>query len=109
MAKTIKLTYDNNVYVLEYNRSTARTLERAGFSLNELSEKPVTMVPMLFQGAFLAHHRKVKSALIDEIMENTPNKDDLIGKLTEMYADTVNTVLEEPAESEGNSSWEASW
>lgn len=109
MSRKIKIKYKNTEYVLEYNRSTAKMLEKAGFSLEQIQNQPVTMIPLLFQGAFLAHHRKVKAELIDEMFEHTPNKDKIIGVLSEMYADTLNTLLEEPdANDEGNAIWEES-
>ena len=109
MARTIRFNYKNTEYILEYNRATTKMLERAGFSLEQLSNQPVTMIPLLFQGAFMAHHRKVKTDLIDEMFAHTPNKERIIAVLTEMYADTVNTLLEEPdADNEGNAIWEES-
>ena len=53
----IALTYENKEYVLEYSRQSVRTMEAQGFVLNELETKPVTMIPMLYQGAFIKHHK----------------------------------------------------
>lgn len=84
-------------------------MERQGFNVNDISEKPMTTLPALFAGAFLAHHRFVKRDVIDKIYDSLPNKQDLISKLAEMYNEPIEALFEEPKESEGNVSWEASW
>lgn len=84
-------------------------MERQGFNVNDISEKPMTTLPALFAGAFLAHHKWVKKDVIDEIYNRMENKQDLLQKLTEMYNEPIEALFEEPKESEGNVSWEASW
>lgn len=84
-------------------------MERQGFNVNDISEKPMTTLPALFAGAFLAHHKWVKKDVIDEIYNRLENKQDLLQKLTEMYNEPIEALFEEPKESEGNVSWEASW
>jgi hypothetical protein len=84
-------------------------MERQGFVASEITEKPMLTLPALFAGAFLAHHRYLKREIIDEIFEKFTNKQELIGKLAEMYNEPIEALFEEPKESEGNVSWEASW
>lgn len=109
MAKTIIITNPANgkSYTLEFTRKTASMLETSGFRVDELSSKPVTMIPMLFAGAFLANHKDTKRATIDGIYNKMPHKDELISALIEMYADTINTLMAEPedGEQEGNPNW----
>lgn len=109
MAKKISFMYDGKDYTLEYTRKSIEIMERQGFNVNDISEKPMTTLPALFAGAFLAHHKWVKKDVIDEIYNRMENKQDLLQKLTEMYNEPIEALFEEPKESEGNVSWEASW
>lgn len=108
MATQITLTYKNEKYTLEYTRLTASSIEKQGFSLDELTVKPNIMIPLLVHGAFLRHHRDLKQKLIDEIYANLINKtgkedeEGFIGVLADMYAETVSTLTDETATDEGN-------
>lgn len=108
MATQITLTYKNEKYTLEYTRLTATAIEKQGFSLDDLTNKPNTMIPLLVQGAFLRHHRDLKQKFIDEIYANVVNKagkegeEGFITVLAEMYAETVATLTDETAVDEGN-------
>ena len=109
MAKKIFFVYDGKEYTLEYTRKSIEIMERQGFNVNDIIEKPMTTLPALFAGAFLANHKWVKKDVIDEIYSRMENKQDLLQKLTEMYNEPIEALFEEPKESEGNVSWEASW
>ena len=84
-------------------------MEKKGFIASDITEKPMTTLPALFAGAFLAHHRFVKSDIIDNIYSKLTKKEDLIGKLAEMYNEPILTLVEEPEEAEGNLDWTATW
>ena len=109
MNKQLRFTYQNKEYCLEYTRSTVETMEKKGFVAADIERKPVTVLPALFAGAFLANHRYVKQDVIDEIYSKMTNKQELIGKLAEMYNEPIMALIDEPAESEGNLDWTASW
>ena len=109
MAKQLRFTYQNKEYVLEYNRRSVEIMEKKGFVASEIETKPVTVLPALFAGAFLANHRYVKQDVIDEIYSKMTNKQELIGKLAEMYNEPIMALVNEPDESEGNLDWTASW
>lgn len=109
MAKQIRFTYEEKNYVLEFTRKTVSELERKGFIAAEVEAKPMTMLPALFAGSFLSHHRHVKQETVDAIFAKMPNKEDLIGKLVEMYTEPIEALLDEPAETEGNVDWATSW
>jgi hypothetical protein len=108
MSTKITINYHGKDYDLEYSRTTAAQIEDQGFSLDQLTEKPVKMIPLLFYGAFLKHNRGIKRQLVDEIFENLANKsgDDgetgIIGVLAEMYAETVQTLTDNQTVDEGN-------
>lgn len=108
MAKKITIPYGGKKYTLEFTRSTASSLERAGFVFDELDKKPATMIPMLFRGAFSANHPNTKVATLDKIYDGLNNKPGLVKLLAEMFSETVYTLLsDDDEEDEGNPGWEA--
>ena len=110
MAKQIKLTYDGQDYTLEYTRKSVEKMEQAGFVVSEVKDKPVSTLPVLFAGAFLAHHRWVKQDIIDEIYETIPNKESFMSKLVEMYAEPIEALFDEPkGDAEKNATWEVNF
>ena len=109
MAKQLHFTYDGKDYTLEFTRRTVAEMEKKGFIASDITEKPMTTLPALFAGAFLAHHRFVKSDIIDDIYSKLTHKEELIGKLAEMYNEPILSLVEEPEESEGNLDWTATW
>lgn len=109
MAKTIRLEYKDKVYNLEYTRATAMKMEDAGLNLDNVEAKPMRTLTMLFQGAFLAHHRNVQPGVIEELLNAIPDKDGLFKRLAEMYTEPAEALFDEPEASEGNAKWDASW
>ena len=109
MAKQLRFTYQDKQYCLEYTRKSVEMMEKNGFVASEIQSKPMTTLPALFAGAFLANHRFVKQDVIDAIFAKMTNKGDLIGKLAEMYNEPIMTLIDEPDEAEGNLDWTASW
>jgi hypothetical protein len=109
MAKQIIFTYDGKEYTLEYTRRTIKQMEDEGFVARNIDDRPMTLLPALFAGAFKAHHRFVKTDVIDEIYAHMPNKEDLIGKLAEMYNEPIVSLMEEPEDTAKNVEWTASW
>lgn len=109
MSKQLTFDYKGTKYTLEYTRRTVELMEKAGFVAEELKIKPMLLLPQLFAGAFLAHHRFVKADVIEEIYAKLTNKSELIGKLAEMYNEPIEALIEEPAESSENLTWTQSW
>lgn len=109
MAKQLRFTYDGKDYTLEFTRRTVMEMEKKGFIASNITDKPMTMLPALFAGAFLAHHRWVKEDVINDIYSKLTNKEDLIGKLAEMYNEPIMALVEEPENIEGNLDWTATW
>jgi len=108
-AKTLSFEYEDKSYKLEFTRRTVAEMEKRGFIASDITDKPMTTLPALFAGAFLAHHRFVKQELIDEIFSKITDKENFIGKLAEMYNEPILTLVEEPEPSMGNVEWEANW
>lgn len=109
MAKQLSITHQGREYILEYTRETVAMMERKGFKASDIQDKPMTTLPELFAGAFLANHRFVKRDIIDAIYERLTQKGELIGRLAEMYNEPIMTLIDDPDEAEGNLNWTASW
>ena len=99
----IVLNHDKKEYVLEYSRQSVKTMESQGFVLDEITSKPMTMIPLLFSGAFIKNCKGIKRSTIDEIFDGIGDKTGLMQALMEMYAETLSTLTEENAE--GNVTW----
>lgn len=107
MSKKIKIPYGGKTYVLEFTRQTASTIEKNGFVVTEISDKPATMIPLLYRGAFLANHPNTKGETIEKIIASLKNKTGLIQALVEMFSDAVSTLFDTEEGDEGNPGWEA--
>lgn len=109
MNKQLRFTYNGKEYCLEYTRKSVEQMEKSGFVVADIKDKPMTTLPTLFAGAFLANHRFVKQEVIDEIYSKMTNKSELIGKLAEMYNEPIMALINDPEENEGNLNWTTSW
>ena len=109
MAKQLIFTFEDKEYTLEFTRRTVAEMEKKGFIATEITDKPMSTLPALFAGAFLAHHRYVKPEVIENIFGKLTKKEDLIGKLAEMYNEPIMALVAEPEEDKGNVSWTATW
>lgn len=103
MAKQLKITYNNKVYTLEFTRASIRQLESSGFKIASLDDAPVTAILDFVAGAFVAHHRFEKRAVIEEIYDNLKNKSGFLEKLVELYSEPVLSLMED--NDAGNAEW----
>lgn len=94
MSKTIRFEHDGKEYTLEYTRKSIEAMERRGFSIADVTSRPMTVLPDLFYGAFIANHTGTKRKVIDEIFECTADKQALIGKLAEMYNEPLEALID---------------
>ena len=102
----IKVAHNGKSYELGFTRNSIVAMERQGFNIEEISSKPMTMIPMFWQGAFAAYNKNIKRALMDEIYDNIRDKEGLIAALCDMYAEAINALTDEPEEDKGNATWE---
>ena len=108
MSTKITVTYKKQDYILEFSRTTAKQIEDQGFVLDQLTDKPATMIPLLVYGAFMKNNRGIKRTLVDEIYDNIVGKigsdgeEGFINTLGEMYAETVSSLMGETVVDEGN-------
>lgn len=107
MNTTINLTYKGETYTLEYDRSTIKLLENAGFVLSEFLDKPMNNIELVFSGAFVKNHRALSQTTIDEIFSHVKDKGGLLQALQKMIQDSYESLLDEPEDGdEGNATWE---
>lgn len=99
----ITITYHGKTYQVGYTRQAAQNAESAGFVASEVSGKPALMVPILVYYGFQAHNSGIKRKLVEEIYDQLKNKDAFVTALIDMYADTVNTLMDDS--SEGEAEW----
>lgn len=99
----IKDKYGNE-YLLEYNRSSAQMIEKNGFDLDKFDAQPNVMIPLLWHGAFLMHHRNVKTKDIDDIYQSLSDKAGLLSALADMYGEATRSLLED-GDTEKNVTW----
>ena len=97
----IRFTYEGEQYTLEYTRDSVCKMEDKGFDIGSYDDKKVTFIRQLVSGAFIAHHSELSLAEIDKIYDSLDNKEELLKKLAEMYAEPVNSLVEP-----GNVKWE---
>ena len=108
MATAIKMKFEGENYDLEYSRDAVAEIERHGFNIQEIDTKPATMVPLLFEGAFIKNHRGIKRKLMDRIFDQIKGKRLFLETLSNMYVETVNSLFddaEEDSENLGNAEW----
>ena len=107
MATQITVTYKKREYNLEFSRNAVKQMEQQGFVLEQISEKPMTMLPLLVYGAFMKNHKGIKRSLVDEIYDHIIDKvgdgeNGFIQALLEMYSETVNVLMNNDSVDEGN-------
>ena len=109
MAKQINFTYEGKDYCLEFTRRSIKQMEDNGFSVQQLTDRPATLIPALFAGSFRANHKSVKSELIEEIYSHMPEKDKLIESLVDMFNEALEAMMDEPKDDEKKVNWTANW
>ena len=55
-------------YTLEFSRRTVARTEQAGLDVNQIESKSMTMIPIMFWGAFLMHHPHMTREQTDKIL-----------------------------------------
>ncbi len=102
----IKFTYGGKQYILEYTRQSVEEMERRGFIAEEVITKPLTVLPTLFAGAFIANHRFTKRKVINEIFSQIDDKGELVNTLAEMYSLVIDEFVDELESSNKTLPWE---
>ena len=82
-------------YTLEFSRRTVVKTEQAGFDVNCLESKSMTMIPLLFWGAFLMHHPHMTKEQTDAILFDGLGglNDEEMGYLGKLYAAPFQSLI----------------
>lgn len=82
-------------YTLEFNRKSVVKAESAGLDINALDSKSMTMIPLLFWGAFLMHHPYMTKDQTDKILFDGLGglNEDEMGYLGKLYAEPFQTLI----------------
>ena len=82
-------------YTLEFSRKTVVKTEQAGFDVNSLESKSMTMIPLLFWGAFLMHHPHMTKDQTDAILFDGLGglNDEEMGYLGKLYAAPFQSLI----------------
>lgn len=85
--------HSNTDYRLTYTRDSIRKIEAMGFNIGELTDKPMTMIPLLIRGAFLSNHPSVSNKVIDELYDDLDDKESFISVLVELYQEPLTSLV----------------
>lgn len=105
MSKCVKIEYDGKTYSLTYTKRTIQEMEQNGFDPGKVQSMPATMIPLMFNGAFLANHRFTKEPVKNEIYRNLADKDGLFKVLGDIYDAALTALVEEPEDEEKKVAW----
>ena len=85
----------NREYTLEFSRRSVVKTEQAGFEINSLESKSMTMIPLLFWGAFLMHHPHMTKDQTDKILFDKLGglRDNELEHLGKLYAEPFKTLV----------------
>jgi hypothetical protein len=107
MNTKINLKYNDITYTLEYNRMSIKMIENEGFELEEFGKKPMSMIELVFKGAFYKNHRSISQNTLNEIYKNCEDKDNLLNVITQMITECYTSLMDSPEKGkEGNATWE---
>lgn len=95
MSKKIEFEHDSKKYTLEFTRRTIREMENEGFRIDELSNRPMTLLPELFIGAFKCHHPYLKRKDVLAMFEEMSDRRSLLEALTDMYQEPIQAIFDE--------------
>ena len=96
---------DGQKYVLEYTRESVALMERQGFSVEELTTKPMLMLPLAFQGLFYKNHRRVNKTFVDEVYDNFKDKEKLLEAIATMLEECYSSLTDNKEDDKGNIDW----
>ena len=91
-------------YTLEYSRKSVVKAENAGLDVNQLESKSMTMIPLLFWGAFQMHHPNMKQETTDKILFEGLHglNDQELEYLANLYAEPFKALISDAGEEEVN-------
>lgn len=97
----ISFTFEGKDYCLEYTRQTVKKMEERGFVAARILEAPMSVLPDLFAGAFMANHKFTDRKVIDAIFDKMTNKKQLVETLSLMYNEPIEALMADGDEGNG--------
>lgn len=91
----LKDTETEKTYTLRFTRNTVRKMEQNGFDVSDLEKHPMSRVPEMFHGAFLADQPFMKREQTDKILFEDLGgvSDAMLERLGQLYAEPFNTLI----------------
>lgn len=88
-------TDEGREYTLEFSRKTVSKTEQAGLDVNQLESKSMTMIPIMFWGAFLMHHPYMTREQTDKILFDGLGglSSEEMGYIGKLYAEPFQTLV----------------
>ena len=88
---------DGREYTLEFNRKSVSKTEQAGLDINKLDTATMTMIPILFWGAFQWHHPHMPREQTDKILFDGLGglNEEEMAYLGRLYAVPFSTLMNE--------------
>lgn len=82
-------------YCLEFSRKSVSKTEQAGFDVNRIESSSMTMLPIMFWGAFLMHHPQMTREQTDKILFDGLGglEEDEMAYLARLYAEPFQTLI----------------
>ena len=105
MSKQITFEYEKKNYTLEYTLRTAGQANEDGLIIDQIGDKPALMIPKLVYWSFIRHQRNITRKQTEEIYSWITDKNGFIAALAEMYADAVNSLVDDDDTEKGNANW----
>ena len=92
---------DGREYTLEFNRKSVSKTEQAGLDINKLDTATMTMIPIMFWGAFQWHHPHMTREQTDKILFDGLGglRKDELEQLGKLYAEPFKTLVANEDES----------
>lgn len=94
MEKTLNFTIDGKKYTLAFTRASVIATENKGFSVGEVTTKPIKSLTYLWRGAFLAHHSTLTTDEVDDLLTKVSKKG-LLDALIELYMAPIESLFDE--------------
>ena len=82
-------------YTLEFSRKSVAKTEQAGLDINKMDSQSMTMIPILFWGAFQMHHPYMTREQTDKILFDGLNglAEEEMAYLGKLYADPFQSLI----------------
>lgn len=87
-------------YTLEFSRKSVSRAEQAGLDVNKFESSSMTMIPLLFWGAFLMHHPQMTREQTDKILFDGLGglNGEEMAYLAKLYAEPFQTLISREGE-----------